>query len=103
MITAEFETTVTDVVTCEACWRDPVQLVRRVARSPHRDLLCGSCAEQEHPVRVELFPPLGVYRLTWEKVTLAKHRAPGPPQTPPDPGPPLPGPPPAPTPGRPPV
>ncbi|MER5932651.1 hypothetical protein [Streptomyces sp. NPDC002054] len=103
MITAEFVTSATDVVTCEACWRDPVQAVRTSPLGTCRDLLCLSCAEQGYPVRVELFPPLGVYRLSWAKVTMEKHRNPGYPEPPPNPGPPLPSPPPTPTPGRPPV
>ncbi|RPK47994.1 hypothetical protein EES37_10325 [Streptomyces sp. ADI91-18] len=103
MITAEFETTVTDVVTCEACWREPVQAARTASRGARRDLLCASCAEQGYPVRVELFPPLGVYGLTRDRVTMEKHRNPGYPEQPPNPGPPLPSPAPTPTPGRPPV
>ncbi|MFI5619437.1 hypothetical protein [Streptomyces sp. NPDC051567] len=65
MISRVFETAATDVVTCEACGREPVQPVRTTPDSPHRDLLCGSCAEQNAPVRAGLFPPPGIYRLTW--------------------------------------
>ncbi|MFJ7203120.1 hypothetical protein ACIQWR_06245 [Streptomyces sp. NPDC098789] len=100
MIVVDFEVTRTDVVTCEACWRAPVGAAR-IGRCV-RDLLCVPCAEAGCPVRVELFPPLGVYGLTAAKVTMGKHAG-GPPQLPPDPGPALPSPPPTPTPGRPPV
>ncbi|MFJ3922997.1 hypothetical protein [Streptomyces sp. NPDC090022] len=102
-ITAEFEISDTDVTTCEACWKEPVQACRFTRDGSKRDLLCTSCAAQDYAVRVELFPPLGVYRLTWPKVTMEKHRNPGYPEPPPNPGPPLPSPPPSPTPGRPPV
>ncbi|MEU8777850.1 hypothetical protein [Streptomyces sp. NPDC048606] len=103
MITAEFETTATDVVTCEACWKNHVEVARTPRHGVRRDLLCVPCAQQDSPVRVELFPPLGIYKLTWRKVTMDKHRNPGHPELPPDPGPPLPSPAPTPTPGRPPV
>ncbi|MER7882555.1 hypothetical protein ABTY35_06915 [Streptomyces fimicarius] len=52
---------VTDVRTCEACWRAPVTAVRRTANG--RDLLCRACAEGGCPRRVDLFPPYGIYRL----------------------------------------
>ncbi|MFJ7204263.1 hypothetical protein ACIQWR_12105 [Streptomyces sp. NPDC098789] len=100
MITTEFVATGTDVTTCEACWRAPVEAAR-VGQGP-RTLLCLDCAEASHPARVDLFPPLGVYGLTAAKVSMGKHAG-GPPQLPPDPGPALPSPPPTPTPGRPPV
>ncbi|AZM91029.1 hypothetical protein [Streptomyces sp. W1SF4] len=102
MISTEFTTTTTDVVTCEACWRNPVQAAR-TTHTTGRDLLCVPCAQQNSPTRVDLFPPLGVYKLTWRKTTMGKHRNPGYPEQPPNPGPPIPSPPPTPTPGRPPV
>ncbi|RSS79366.1 hypothetical protein, partial [Streptomyces sp. WAC06614] len=80
MISAGFTTSPTDVTVCEACWKDPVQAVRTTPLAPHRDLLCTSCAAQGHPVRVELFPPLGVYRLTRTRVSRGKHRNPGHPE-----------------------
>lgn len=52
---------VTDVRTCEACWRAPVTAVRHTAQG--RDLLCRACAEGGCPRRVDLFPPYGIYRL----------------------------------------
>lgn len=52
---------VTDVRTCEACWREPVTAVRHTALG--RDLLCRACAEGGCPRRVDLFPPYGIYRL----------------------------------------
>lgn len=52
---------VTDVRTCEACWRAPVTAVRHTTRG--RDLLCRACAEGGCPCRVELFPPYGIYRI----------------------------------------
>lgn len=92
----------TDVRTCEGCWILPVTTVRRTANG-ERDLLCGSCAAAKIPRRVDLFPPLGVYRLTARRIEMGKHGS-GSPQSPPDPGPPLPSPPPAPSPpGTPPV
>ncbi|MFE3786969.1 hypothetical protein [Streptomyces goshikiensis] len=100
MITTEFNPTITDVVTCEACWREPV-VAARVGLGV-RDLLCLDCAETGYPARVVQFPPLGVYGLTAAKVKMGKHAG-GPPQLPPDPGPHLPSPAPTPTPGRPPV
>nr|WP_073867269.1 hypothetical protein [Streptomyces sp. CB00072] len=51
----------TDVVTCEACWRTPVTVVRHAVHG--RDLLCQACAEGGCPRRVDLFPPYGIYRL----------------------------------------
>ncbi|OII62862.1 hypothetical protein BJP40_26865 [Streptomyces sp. CC53] len=95
----------TDTVLCEACWTAQVQCLRL---HPHgRDLLCRGCAESGCPPRVELFPPLGIYGVTYrglgEPYLADRHRGPGSPQTPPHPGPPLPSPPPQPTPGRPPV
>ncbi|GLX18934.1 hypothetical protein [Streptomyces lavendulae] len=103
MISTEFTTTTTDVVTCEACWRNPVQAARITTHTTRRDLLCVPCAQQNSPTRVDLFPPLGIYKLTWRNTTMGKHRNPGYPEQPPNPGPPLPSPPPSPTPGRPPV
>ncbi|MFF2192931.1 hypothetical protein [Streptomyces sp. NPDC058157] len=103
MITTEFTTTPTDVVTCEACWQNPVQAARVTHAGSRRDLLCVLCAQHNHPVRVDIFPPLGIYKLTWRTITMGKHRNPGFPEQPPNPGPPLPSPPPTPTPGRPPV
>ncbi|GFH36652.1 hypothetical protein SCWH03_28830 [Streptomyces pacificus] len=88
---------------CQGCWLRPAGtkgLATGLAR-------CGGCADANVPARVDLFPPLGIYRLTWVKIrrgeTEARHRGPGAPQSPPDPGPPLPSPAPTPTPGRPPV
>ncbi|MET9768801.1 hypothetical protein [Streptomyces sp. NPDC006415] len=52
---------VTDVLTCEACWREPVTAVWNTAHG--RDLLCRACAEGGCPPRVDLFPPYGIYRL----------------------------------------
>ncbi|RST03104.1 hypothetical protein EF910_21185 [Streptomyces sp. WAC07149] len=74
MIVTEFATTATDVVTCEACWRNPVQAARTTSHSTRRDLLCVPCAQQDHPVRVEIFPPLGIYKLS-------KHRNRRPPRS----------------------
>ncbi|OII63101.1 hypothetical protein BJP40_26050 [Streptomyces sp. CC53] len=94
----------TDTALCEACWTEPVQHIRLTSHG--RDLLCRACADSGCPPRVELFPPLGIYGLTYRKLgepRADKHRSPGAPQTPPNPGPPLPSPPPQPTPGRPPV
>jgi len=91
----------TDVRFCEACWTEPVTAARSTADG-QRDLLCGSCADANAPRRVDLFPPLGVYKLTARRIEMGKHGS-GSPQTPPDQGPPLPNPPPTPTPGRPPV
>lgn len=103
MITTEFETTPTDVVTCEACWREPVQTARATQHTHGRDLLCIPCAQAGYPTRMDLFPPLGIYGLSARRLKMGKHGAPGGPSMPPDPGPPLPSPPPTPTPGRPPV
>lgn len=102
MITTEFEATSTDVTTCEACWRAPVEAARTTAAGVQRDLLCLDCAEGNYPVLVALFPPLGVYKLTPAKVRMGKHAG-GPPKPPPNPGPPLPTPKPTTTPGKPPV
>lgn len=106
VITTEFATSPTDVTTCEACWREPVQTARAAAHAHGRDLLCIPCAEAGYPARVDLFPPFGVYKLTGRKLKMTlemgKHGS-GSPQLPPDPGPHLPSPPPTPTPGRPPV
>ena len=91
----------TDVRTCEACWKAPVTASRRTADG--RDLLCEPCATAGAPRRVDLFPPLGIYRLTARRIEMGRHGS-GRPQTPPDPGPPLPNPKPAPSPpGTPPV
>ncbi|WP_446039317.1 hypothetical protein [Streptomyces sp. SID1121] len=93
----------TDVRTCEACWRAPVGAVRTDADG--RALLCVPCAQGGYPRRVDLFPPLGIYKLTSRQVRMSdgKHGG-GTPQTPPNPGPALPTPPPAPSPpGTPPV
>ncbi|WP_030387086.1 hypothetical protein [Streptomyces sp. NRRL S-241] len=103
MITTEFRTSPTDVVTCEACWSDVVQCARPTQNGSGRDLLCISCAEAGYLPRVTLFPPLGIYGLNGRKLKMGKHGSPGGPQLPPDPGPPLPSPPPTPTPGKPPV
>ncbi|MFD6889102.1 hypothetical protein [Streptomyces sp. NPDC059957] len=106
MITVEFDTSATDVTTCEACWRGPVQAARTAAHAHGRDLLCIPCAEAGYLARVDLFPPYGIYKLNGRKLKMTlemgRHGS-GSPQTPPDPGPPLPSPPPTPTPGRPPV
>ncbi|TLQ45739.1 hypothetical protein FEF34_24555 [Streptomyces marianii] len=101
---------------CQGCWLRPA-VTKGLATGLAR---CGACADANVPARVDLFPPLGVYRLTgravgpkgpvrWtaagqiEPVHAERHRGPGAPQSPPDPGPPLPSPAPTPTPGRPPV
>ncbi|QQZ54170.1 hypothetical protein IFE09_11445 [Streptomyces microflavus] len=91
----------TEVRTCEACWIKPVTASRAVDDG-QRDLLCGDCAEGQAPRRVDLFPPLGIYKLTARRIKMGKHSS-GPPKSPPDQGPALPSPPPTPTPGRPPV
>lgn len=62
------EFSVTDVRTCEACWKVPVA----VARTPGtagatRDLLCAPCAQGNYSPRVALFPPFGIYQLTNRK------------------------------------
>ncbi|MFD9515963.1 hypothetical protein [Streptomyces sp. NPDC059979] len=107
MIVTEFEVSSTDVTTCEACWQQPVETARAAQHSHGRDLLCLPCAEAGYPARVDLFPPLGIYKLNRRTLKMAmdmgKHGTPGGPQLPPDPGPHLPSPPPTPTPGRPPV
>ncbi|MEV8048980.1 hypothetical protein [Streptomyces bacillaris] len=90
----------TDVRTCEACWTKPVTAARSTEAG--RDLLCEECAEGNCPRRVDLFPPLGIFRLSARRIEMGKHGS-GPPTMPPNPGPPLPSPPPTPTPGRPPV
>ncbi|MEU5977538.1 hypothetical protein [Streptomyces sp. NPDC047315] len=92
--------TPTDVTTCEACWRQPVTTIRSTPGV--RDLLCDACATEGNPVRVELFPPLGIYLLTERRLEAGKHGKPTP-QMPPDPGPHPPRPAPTPTPGVPPV
>lgn len=106
MITTDFVATPTDVTTCDACWREPVEVARPTPHSHGRDLLCIPCAEAGYPARVDLFPPLGIYKINRRtlKMTLemGKHGT-GSPKLPPDPGPPLPSPAPTPTPGRPPV
>ncbi len=51
--------TPTAVITCEACWTDPVEDVRVTAAGT--DLLCRACAIGDYPRRVDLFPPFGVY------------------------------------------
>ncbi|WP_343240257.1 hypothetical protein [Streptomyces sp. SID14515] len=68
MITARFERSPTDVVTCEACWNAPVQCARIGRKPPTRDLLCILCAEGVVPVRVDLFPPFGMYGVTGHTV-----------------------------------
>ncbi|MCZ7460131.1 hypothetical protein [Streptomyces sp. WMMC940] len=87
---------------CQACWQE-LATTKSLATSLAR---CGACADANCPARVDLFPPLGIYRLTWSTIRRgeARHRGPGSPQTPPNPGPPLPpgGPAPSP-PGTPPV
>ncbi|MFD5889090.1 hypothetical protein ACFWHQ_24325 [Streptomyces sp. NPDC060334] len=98
MITTEFVAGATDVSTCEACWREPIEAARVSRRA--RDLLCLGCAEAGYPARTALFPPLGIRGLTRAKVEMGKHKTPGPPKLPPDPGPPLPHPKPKPTPGN---
>lgn len=106
MITTEFPTTATDVVTCEACWVELVEVARTTPDGPGRDLLCIPCAEAGYPTRVALFPPFGIYGLNRRKLQMnlemGKHGT-GSPKMPPNPGPALPSPPPTPTPGRPPV
>ncbi|MEV7426887.1 MULTISPECIES: hypothetical protein [unclassified Streptomyces] len=95
----------TDCRYCESCWVSPVARARLVGDEA-RDLLCGGCAEENFPRRVDLFPPFGIYRLTCRMVPLydAKHAKPGPPKMPPDQGPALPpGPKPQSPPGTPPV
>ncbi|MDX3336643.1 hypothetical protein PV409_01550 [Streptomyces sp. ME02-6979.5a] len=52
---------VTDVCTCEACWRAPVTAVLRTVLG--RDLLFRACAVGGCPRRVDVFPPFGIYRL----------------------------------------
>ncbi|MET9977579.1 hypothetical protein ACFYOI_03435 [Streptomyces microflavus] len=91
----------TDVRTCEACWIKPVTASRAV-EDGQRDLLCGDCAEGQAPRRVDLFPPLGVYKLTARRIEMGKHGS-GAPKPPPNQGPALPNPKPPTTPGRPPV
>ncbi|AGK78652.1 hypothetical protein SFUL_3734 [Streptomyces microflavus DSM 40593] len=92
----------TDVRTCEACWTAPVTASRSVGDG-QRDLLCGGCAEANAPRRVDMFPPLGMYRLTARRIKMGKHGS-GAPKSPPNQGPALPSPPPAPSPpGTPPV
>lgn len=103
VITTEFVASSTDVTTCEACWKQPVEVARTAPHDHGRDLLCIPCAEAGHAARVDLFPPLGIYKLNGRTLKMGKHGSPGGPQLPPDPGPPLPSPPPTPTPGRPPV
>lgn len=92
--------TATDVETCEACWRQPVTIVRTSTGT--RDLLCGACAGEDCTPRVQLFPPLGMYGLTERRLKMGKHGKPTP-QLPPNPGPHPPRPAPTPTPGLPPV
>ncbi|MEU9602850.1 hypothetical protein [Streptomyces sp. NPDC048057] len=62
--------TATDVTTCEACWRQRVTTIRTAPGV--RDLLCDTCATEGNPVRVELFPPLGIYRLTERRLEAGK-------------------------------
>lgn len=100
--TTEFATSPTDVVVCEACWIDPVEVARSTQHDHGRDLLCIPCAEAGYPARVDQFPPLGIYKLNRKVLTMGKHGS-GSPKMPRDPGPPLPSPAPTPTPGRPPV
>ncbi|MFF2525879.1 hypothetical protein [Streptomyces liangshanensis] len=119
MITTVLDTSPTDVRTCEACWRNPVGVVRKDADG--RALLCVPCAQAGYARRVDLFPPLGIYGLTKRlagrpprqlgfkpgtgpmEMNDGKHGG-GTPQTPPNPGPALPSPPPTPSPpGTPPV
>lgn len=66
----------TDVTTCEACWRQPVTTIRSTPGA--RDLLCDTCAAEGNPVRVLLFPPFGIYRLTERMVEVGKHGKPTP-------------------------
>lgn len=101
-ITTEFATSSTDVVVCEACWTDPVEVARSTEHSHARDLLCIPCAEAGYSARVVVFPPFGIYKLNRRSLKMGKHGS-GSPKLPPDPGPPLPSPPPTPTTGRPPV
>lgn len=91
----------TDVRTCEACWTEPVTASRSVGGG-QRDLLCGGCADANVPRRVDLFPPLGIYRLSARRIQMGKHSS-GAPKPPPNQGPALPSPKPTTTPGRPPV
>ncbi|MFD0359612.1 hypothetical protein ACFVHW_38650 [Streptomyces sp. NPDC127110] len=65
-------------MTCEACWRNPVQAARTTTHTTRRDLLCVPCAQQNSPTRVDLFPPLGIYKLTLRNTTMGKHRNPAP-------------------------
>ncbi|MFD3802663.1 hypothetical protein ACFWTC_03320 [Streptomyces sp. NPDC058619] len=98
--TTEFKASPTDVTTCEACWRAPVEAAR--VGQGARDLLCLNCAVLGNAPRVVLFPPLGLYGLSTARIKMGKHAG-GPPKTPPNPGPALPTPKPTTTPGRPPV
>ncbi|MGW1661076.1 hypothetical protein [Streptomyces microflavus] len=91
----------TDTRFCEACWTEPVTASRSVGGG-QRDLLCGGCAEANAPRRVDLFPPLGMYKLTGRRIEMGKHSG-GAPKPPPNQGPALPSPKPTTTPGRPPV
>ncbi|WP_239516858.1 hypothetical protein [Streptomyces sp. ICC4] len=81
MITAKFPTSATDVTTCEACWREPVETARTAAHAHGRDLLCIPCAEAGYAARVDLFPPLGIYKLNGRtlKMTMdsGRHGTPG--------------------------
>ncbi|WP_239516206.1 hypothetical protein [Streptomyces sp. ICC4] len=92
MITTEYRTSATDVTTCEACWREPVETARAATHTHGRDLLCIPCAEAGYVPRVVLFSPLGIYGLSARRLKMGKHGAPGGPSMPPDPGPPLPSP-----------
>ncbi|MFF5566285.1 hypothetical protein ACFY7Z_06935 [Streptomyces sp. NPDC012623] len=95
----------TDCRCCEACWAGPVARARVVGDGV-ADPLCGRCAEEDFPRRVDLSPPLGIHRLTRRTVPSydGKHAKPGPPKMPPDQGPALPpGPKPQSPPGTPPV
>ncbi|MFD3956544.1 MULTISPECIES: hypothetical protein [Streptomyces] len=80
MFTTRFELSTTDVRTCEACWREPVDCARQADNPTGRDLLCWSCAASVYPVRVELFPPLGIYALStrhkWELAPRTSSNAP---------------------------
>ncbi|MFE0427619.1 hypothetical protein [Streptomyces sp. NPDC058953] len=100
MLTQVFPRSITDVTTCEACWRAPVTIARITPTT--RDLLCTPCAHDHTPPRTSLFPPLGIYRLTHRALDMGKHGKPRP-QLPPDPGPHPPKPTPKSPPGTPPV
>ncbi|WP_432147356.1 hypothetical protein [Streptomyces sp. bgisy029] len=61
----------TDVRTCEACWNAPVTAIRRTGAG--RDLLCQRCAEGDYPLRVDLFPPYGIYGVKVRRAGWIRH------------------------------